>query len=55
MSDEVVDPRKALEKQCAAKSKCVKLLKHYNDCAQRVAEDKTGSKHCARYYLDYWE
>ncbi|KAL6315449.1 hypothetical protein AAG906_000741 [Vitis piasezkii] len=50
--EEPVDPKKYLEESC--KPKCVRYLRAYEACENRVKEDETGHKHCTGQYFDYW-
>ncbi|KAK8921074.1 hypothetical protein KSP39_PZI020619 [Platanthera zijinensis] len=50
--DEVVDPKNYLEESC--KPKCVRPLRSYQACVERVKADESGHKHCTGQYFDYW-
>ncbi|KAM0937060.1 putative cytochrome b-c1 complex, subunit 6, ubiquinol-cytochrome C reductase hinge [Dioscorea sansibarensis] len=50
--EEIVDPKKYYEDTC--KPKCVRPLRAYQACVERVKGDETGHKHCTGQYFDYW-
>ncbi|URE02986.1 hypothetical protein MUK42_22639, partial [Musa troglodytarum] len=51
--EEPVDPKQYLEETC--KPKCVRPLRAYQLCVERIKEDETGHKHCTGQYFDYWK
>ncbi|XP_039139886.1 cytochrome b-c1 complex subunit 6-like [Dioscorea cayenensis subsp. rotundata] len=53
MEDEdPIDQKKYLEEIC--KPKCVRPLRAYQACVERIKGDESGSKHCTGQYFDYW-
>ncbi|XP_020244450.1 cytochrome b-c1 complex subunit 6-like [Asparagus officinalis] len=50
--DEPVDQKKYLEDSC--KPKCVRPLRAYQACVERIKDDESGNKHCTGQYFDYW-
>lgn len=54
MSDEVIDPKPALEKQCAATSACQAMWAKYAACTKRIEGDTSGAKHCSPQYFQFW-
>ncbi|THU65155.1 hypothetical protein C4D60_Mb05t00690 [Musa balbisiana] len=51
--EEPVDPKQYLEETC--KPKCVRPLRAYQACVERIKGDETGHKHCTGQYFDYWK
>ncbi|KAG9141618.1 hypothetical protein Leryth_015311 [Lithospermum erythrorhizon] len=53
MSDEEpVDQKKLMEDRC--KPKCVKQLRAYEACVDRIKGDESGTKHCTGQYFDFY-
>lgn len=52
MSDDAVDPKAAIDAQCAAKKACVALAKKANECRERV--EAKGSGDCSPQYFLAW-
>jgi len=54
MSDEeeIVCKKPEIEERC--KIHCVKELKAYEACADRIKNDATGEAHCTGQYFDFW-
>ncbi|XP_078175539.1 cytochrome b-c1 complex subunit 6-2, mitochondrial-like [Carex rostrata] len=50
--EEIMDQKKYLEDTC--KPKCVRPLRVYQECVERVKDDESGHKHCTGQYFDFW-
>ncbi|KAH7662246.1 ubiquinol-cytochrome c reductase subunit 6 protein, partial [Dioscorea alata] len=50
--EDPIDQKKYLEEIC--KPKCVRPLRAYQACVERIKGDESGSKHCTGQYFDYW-
>ncbi|KAJ4760828.1 Cytochrome b-c1 complex subunit 6 [Rhynchospora pubera] len=50
--EEIMDQKKYFEDTC--KPNCVRPLRAYQECVERIKDDESGHKHCTGQYFDFW-